>query len=261
MLLERGTGQPYSAHYTGSVLRRQSNVHVRTTQTQAVSTLMKWMTPSVLIVTLGVAIVILLDSRCNSGKMDSLLHGQWKQNNIQKQYRDRDSAQVTISSANYATKEDLRTSDNEMIQAIRKDLVRPIKTLERTTRILSQRLDSLIIPVRDTVRTVNGVEEKGFTFDYSKPPYLTRMRGVLFGKELALEYDLYSEYQLESHWKPTGLFKPKELEIIIRNPDPAVKVGSVQTFQVVKKVPVWERPGATAAGGLLAGFLVSLSVK
>lgn len=215
----------------------------------------------VVLVMAGIILYLLSQIRSDS-KMDQLLHKAVEGNNITEQWRRSDSAQVTRASANYITADDLRHSSNATIDSLRKDLVGPIKTLERTTRILSTRIEQLTIPVRDTVRIgPDSTLQKGYVFNYSKPPYLVSMRGVQFGTDLVLDYSLKSEFLLEHHWKKTGLFKPRELELIVTAADPAVTVDRVQQFQIVSKVPVFQRPGTTFGMGLLAGLGVSLLVK
>ena len=218
--------------------------------------------PALVILGLALIIFMMIDSRCNNSKVDALLQKQWETNNIVSQHRKEDSTQVTVANANYITKQDLKNSDNEMVKTIREDLVGPIRTLERTTRILSDRVEHLEIPVRDTFRIVNGVEQRGFSFDYSKPPFLQSMRGTMFDGNLTLDYKLKSEYFLEYHWKkPDRLFGPRQLELIITNPDPSVSIGQVQQFQKVVPVPFLKRPGIAFAGGAISTLGVSLLIE
>lgn len=224
---------------------------------------MNWLNQriSFLVILVGAIVVAMmfLDGRCQRQHLEKLTHRQWRDNNIvSQQRRAQDSAQITRVTSNYITKEDLRHSDEEMVKQVRKDLVGPIRTLENVTKVLASRIDSLIIPVRDTLRIVNGDTTKGFVFDYKKPPYLVRMHGVQFGTDLHLDYELKSEFQLETHWKKTGLFQPRELELIITTLDPAVTVDKVQNFHVQQKVPLLQRPGTTMGMGFAAGFLVHL---
>lgn len=211
-----------------------------------------------------VVVAVLVNGRCHSRRTAALLNRQWKENQIILQERRKeDSAQITTAMSNYITREDLRNSDDAMVDSLRKSLVGPIRTLERTTRILVSRIDSLIIPVRDTTRTLpSGAEQRGYAFNYSRPPYLTFMRGFLFpGDSLHLEYGLKSEYILEHHWKQAGLFKPKELQLIITSKDPAVNVDRVQQFQVVSPVKWWQRPGVVGPIAFGTGLIVGLAVN
>lgn len=215
----------------------------------------------VVLVLAGIILYLWSQLRADS-KVDQLLHRTIEGNNITEQWRRSDSAQVTQASANYITVDDLRHSSNAVIDTLRRELVGPVRTLERSVKIIATRVEELAIPVRDTILVNSrGDTLRGFTFNYSKPPYLQYMSGFVLGDSLHINYGIRSQYTLETHWKKTGLFKPKELELIITNPDPAVTVDRVQQFHIVSKVPLLRRPGFTFGTGVLAGLGVSLLVK
>lgn len=213
-------------------------------------------------VILVLLVIILLSNIGHSRKMESLLRRQEKTNNIIEQRRLDDSSQVTYADANYVTREDLRKGNTALLDTLRRELVGPIRTLERTTRIIATRIEQLAIPVRDTTRILpSGTAQHGYVFNYQKPPFLRKMSGFLFGDSIHIDYEIESRYLLEHHWKRTGLFKPKELELIITSQDPNVSINKVQNFQVIAPVPIWQRPGVVGAGSFLSGLLIGLTVK
>lgn len=226
---------------------------------------MNWLNQrvSLLVILVGIilASVLLIDGNCQRRHIEQLTSRQWSENNIVSQERRKeDSAQITRVTANYVTRSDLRKSDNAMLDTLRKELVGPIKTLERTTKIIATRIEQLEIPVRDTTRVLpTGEVQKGFAFNYAKPPFLTKMQGTMFDGRLTIDYAIASSYLLEHHWKRASLFGPKELELIITSNDPAVTVDKVQQFQIVEPIKFWNHPGAKMglpfAGGIIAKIL------
>lgn len=227
---------------------------------------MNWLNQriSLLVILVGVILVcvLFLDGNCQRRHIEQLTNRQWSENNIVSQERRKeDSAQITRATANYVTRSDLRRSDNAMLDTLRKELVGPIKTLERTTKIIATRIEHLDIPVRDTVRTLpTGEVQKGFAFNYSKPPYLLKMDGTMFDGRLTIDYAVKSEFKLESHWKRSSLFGPKELELILTSKDPAVTVNQVQQFQIVEPIKFWNHPGVQKGLPFMGGLLVGLAL-
>lgn len=163
--------------------------------------------------------------------------------------------QVTTARSNYITKEELKQGTDSTVNTLKKELVGPIRSLERTTKILTTRIEQLAMPVRDTVVMKEGKEVKGWTFSYQSE-YVPKMHGLLLGDSVYLDYQLKGGFDMEYHWKKTGLFKPKELSLMITSKDPAVTIDRVQNFQIVAPVPMYKRPGTAAGAGFIAGLIV-----
>lgn len=212
-----------------------------------------------LLAALAVIIAFLVGSQCNRDRsMDVLLDRQVENNNIVKQWRNEDSAQVTQALSNYLTENQLRNSQDALVDTLRKELAGPMRNLTMATRILTTRIESLSIPVRDTSRVLpSGQVQQGYTFSYSRPPYLQYMKGVLFPDSVRIDYGITGKYLLEHRWmKPKRLFGPKELQLTMTAMDPAVVVDRIQNFYIVEKTPIWQKPGAAFGAGVLTGLAV-----
>lgn len=196
----------------------------------------------------------------NIGHVDRMATRTIESNNIVTQEVDKLGRQVTTANSNYITKDELKRGTDSTVNTIRKELVGPIRSLERTTKILTTRIEQLTMPVRDTVVVKDGKEQKGYAFNYTSQ-WVPKMSGLLLGDSLYLDYQLKGGFDLEYHWKKTSLFKPKELSLIITAQDPAVTVDRVQQFQIIAPVPWYKRPGMNAAAGFVAGLLVSAAIQ
>lgn len=181
-------------------------------------------------------------------------------NNIMSQRLNKLGQQVTTSNSNYITKDELKHGTDSTVHELKRGLVGPIRSLERKTEILTRRVEELSLQVRDTVVEYRGKQVGALTFTHSSE-WMPHLRGTLIGDSIHLDYELRGGFDLEYHWAKTGIFKPKELSLMITSKDPAVKVDNVQTFHVVAPVPLVRRPGSTAAMGFVGGLLVRTLIE
>lgn len=193
--------------------------------------------------------------KSNDRLMTSITHS----NVITRQSIDDLGRQVTQASSNYLTRDDLKHSRDSVITSIRKDLAGPVRNIERITRLTYERVSNLAIPVVDTVIEVRGESVQASYF--SKKTSYMDLKGFLAKDSLFLDYTLTGGWSLEYRWKPTSIFKPKELELTVRADDPAVRVNNVQQFQIVDPVPFFRKPGVAFAAGAITMGLVTMSVK
>ncbi len=207
-----------------------------------------------LLVAALVIIAFLADLVYRNRETNQLVMRTIEANNIRDQRYDELGREVTRATSNYITEAELRKSDDRVIDSLRKALIGPIRSLERTTRVISEKLDHITVPVKDTTLIINNEQVIGQAFDYKSEWF--DIRGVMADGKMHLDYKMRSDLTLEYHWKPTGLFKPKELELMVRPADPGVHVSQVQQFQVVVPVPFWQRSGVQVGVGVLGGVVL-----
>ncbi len=214
----------------------------------------------ILVLGIGIGVLVLALFKGCGNQGDELLSRQLKENTIIKQEFDELGRQVTTASLNYVTKEELKESDDAMIKEIRDNVAGPLKSLERSTRILSSKVEHLQLAVHDTTIILHGQEVAAKTFSYSSL-FMPKLKGVLTVDSLWLDYEIRADYQLEYHWQKTkGLFSPKELQVIVRSNDPAVTVNQVQTLSIHNPTPWFRKPLPMAMAGFGSGVLVGLVI-
>lgn len=216
-----------------------------------------------ILISAGVALLMLLAGYllrgCEDNRVNELLTRHLKENTITKQTIDNLGRQVTTSTSNYITRDDLKSSDEALIKELREDVIGPIKSLEHSTRILARKADSLFLPVRDTLVIMNGREIPAKTFTY-RSKYMPWMLGILTGDSVRIDYEILSDFKVEHHWKRNGLFAPKELEILVRSNDPAVRVNAVQQFSIIEPTPWYGKKVPLMAAGFGAGLVIGLII-
>lgn len=182
-------------------------------------------------------------------------------NNILTQWRNADSTQQTLANTNYLTKQELLHSRDAMLDSLRKELGHSIRQVQQVTTVLERTAQRLTIPVRDTIVVDKwGHEQLAKVFTYSDP-WMPRLHGWLDGDSLHLDYQVRGGVSLVYRWKPTGLFKPKELSIDLTALNPNSSVDKVQSFTIVSPVKWWQKPGVTGTAGTALGLIVGMAIK
>lgn len=201
-------------------------------------------------------VFFLLQDFFRDRRVSKLLERSIADNNIVQQKIDKFGAQVTEASSNYVSRDELRQSDDAVIKAVRKELEGPIRTLDRTTRILSSRIDSLSMPVTDTTIIVNGQAVDGRAFSFKNE--WVDISGLCSVDSVWLNYTIRADYKLEYHWKTKSLFGPKELVLFVRSADPAIRVNAIQQFTIAEPTPWYGKPLPVGVAGFASGLLVGL---
>ena len=192
---------------------------------------------SVLVVLIALIVLSMLKTCDGLRSAYKLLDRDLQQNNVLKYEVGKLGLEVTKAGANYVTREDLRSGNQELVKELSAQLEGPIRTLDRTTRVLSTRVEQLVLPVHDTVEVIDGKEVELRTFTF-KNEWMD-LSGKCSIDKVWLDYTLRADYYLEYHWKAQKLFGPKELIVLVRSKDPNVRVDAVQQFSVVDKTPWW----------------------
>lgn len=198
--------------------------------------------------------------KTKNAAVESLLNRRIQENNITKQWLDDSGKQITESNANYITKSDLKHSDDSVIKALRDGLVTPMNRLTEATKILTTQIAQISMPVRDTTIIQDGMKLQGYTFNYSDP-YMPSLKGFLLGDSLHLQYTVKSGFELEHSWQKSGLFKPRELSLVVKSTNPNVRVDKIQTFTIVQEVPWSRRRGVNLAAGAVIGLAVGIATR
>lgn len=212
-----------------------------------------------IILLLVIVIVVLVNGCLERRQAEAYYNRVIADNNITRQFVDHQGRQITEASTNYITRNQLRESQSEVLDSLRKSLQGPIRTLERTARIMTETTQRLAIPVKDTLYILDGDTTRIQSFSYFNE--WLNLKGSIVDGMLNLDYSLKGGFGLEYHWKPTGLFKPKELELTVVALDPAVKVNNIQQFQIIEQVPVWKKPGVAFLAGALTVSAVDLLIQ
>ena len=207
------------------------------------------------IVGLIIVLVVSLLDGCHQRQQSELLSRQLRDNTITSQKIDDLGRQVTTSTTNYITSKELRNSSDTIISTLRDQMIGPVRTLAQATRIIASKVDTLVVPVRDTTIIIDGKPQQGYTFNYSSE-WMPRLHGTLTEDHLDLDYAIRSDFRLEYHWKRTRLFAPRELELLVRSNDPNVTVGQIQNFTVHDPTPWYGRPLPVGVASFLVGGLV-----
>jgi hypothetical protein len=217
-----------------------------------------------LLVIIGVIVLIILScysvisNYLSSNDINELLERDIQENNIVKQEVGKLGLQITTASSNYVSRNELKDSDRALVKQLRKELEGPVRTLERTTQLLTSRIDSLALGVRDTVVVINGRTIEGKSFKYSNE--WISLNGLCSVDSVWLNYTMKADYHLEYHWKNKSLFGPKELNLIVRSKDPNVRIDAVKQFQIVDPTPWYKRPLPMGVAGFASGLVVGLVI-
>lgn len=176
---------------------------------------------------------------------------------IIKRWKDEAEREHVIAEARQVSLQELKTSNDETIKKLRKE-VSDLKNLVSRIGIITTTSGTVGISVHDTIFVKDSSQVQAQTFGYSDK-WLS-FYGTIINKELDLSYGIKNDLTIDTKWEREKFWKPKKLHLEIINNNPNTTVNRVQTIYVSSPPKKWyERVVVVApiafAGGFIFGAL------